>query len=232
MAAKNKLRRFADMNAFAHVIEPPLQEAFDVKTSEIRPHKLAGQWASEFNNGHPIVLELGCGKGEYTVGMARRFREVNFIGVDIKGSRMWVGARLALEEGLSNVRFLRTRIDFIHAFFAPDEVSEIWITFPDPQAERPRKRLTSPMFIPRYRSILHPQGLVHLKTDSDLMFEYTCEEVQRQGLPLHRCYADLYAELPEEQDAPLKDILQIPTHYEHLFASKGHTIHYLSFRLK
>jgi tRNA (guanine-N7-)-methyltransferase len=231
MAAKYKLRRFAEMKDFSHVIEPPLNSVFDKQSAALKRHPLAGNWAQEFGNNHPIVIELGCGKGEYTVGMAERFPDKNFIGVDIKGARMWVGARNAIEQKCENVRFLRTRIDFIDAFFAQKEVSEIWITFPDPQAEKPRKRLTSPLFIRRYKNILSNTGAVHLKTDSDLMFEYTCEEIAREGYTLKACHRHLYSELPHILPLTLREVLSIPTYYEQLFSAKGHTIHYVQFEL-
>lgn len=229
MAGKNKLRRFAEMGTFSNVFEPPLQTAFDISVSKTIKHPLAGHWTEIFGNDKPIILELGCGKGEYTVGMARRFPEKNFIGVDIKGARIWVGARQALSECLDNARFIRTRIDFIDAYFALGEVAEIWITFPDPQLERPRKRLTAPLFIERYRNILSPDGCLHLKTDSNLMFDYTAAQIQEHDYQLLRYYQNLYSVADTVEPVELREVLAIPTHYERLFSEKGHTIHYLQF---
>ncbi len=181
-----------------------------------------------FGNDAPIVLELGCGKGEYTCGLARKFPGKNFIGVDIKGARMWVGARDALQHSLRNVAFLRTRIEWIASSFAPGEVSELWITFPDPQPRSPRisKRLTSARFLQQYRSLLCPQGLVHLKTDSTLLFEYTRELLEYNGLEILEETSDLYAQDREDE------ILSIRTHYETLFMGRGETIKYLRFRIE
>ena len=223
---KNKLRRFAEMKLWNNVFEPTLepnpQEAFSLK----------GKWQQDyFKNDNPIVLELGCGKGEYSVGLAKHYPNKNFIGVDIKGSRMFVGAKEAIDENLTNVAFLRTKIDFIDSYFTENEVDEIWLTFSDPQPLKPRKRLTSEQFISRYRRILKPGGIIHLKTDSDLLFESTEEQIQEHNYQLIESTWDLYQSMPEDLDPTIRDILHIKTHYEQLFTAKGSVIKYCSFRI-
>ena len=176
---KNKLQKFDDMSGYPHVFQYPFavlrEKGFDMK----------GRWNIDFfKNDNPIVLELGCGKGEYAVGLARKYPNKNFIGIDIKGARMWTGAKASLQEGLSNVAFLRTSIELIDHFFAPGEVSEIWITFPDPQMKKVRKRLTSTRFMELYRRLLRPDGLIHLKSDSPFLYTYTCEMVKANHYPV------------------------------------------------
>jgi len=161
---KRKLQRFAEMETFANVIQPEFEEVFG------KDFRLKGLWNKcQFHNENPVVLELGCGKGEYATGLAKHFPDKNFIGVDIKGSRMWRGATTALGEQLHNVMFLRTRIEMIGSFFGPDEVDEIWLTFPDPQLKKARKRLTSSRFLNSYRTFLKKSGIIHLKTDNDVL---------------------------------------------------------------
>ena len=223
MSQKNKLQKFEENrsfdNLFQYSYERIMEEGFP----------LQGKWHSDFfHNDHPIVLELGCGKGEYTVGLARAHRDVNYIGVDIKGARMWRGLTQAREEGLTNVAFIRTRIDQIAHFFAPNEVSEIWVTFPDPhpgEGERnARHRLTSPEFLERYRQIVRPDGILNLKTDSPIMYEFTLHEViEKQGLPLLYATDDLYA---NHDDLEVKSIR---TFYEQMWLDQGLTIKYLRF---
>ncbi len=220
--AKNKLARFAAVKSFDNFFEPSLQEEFALK----------GKWRSDyFKNDHPIVLELGCGKGEYTVGLAKHYKDKNFIGVDIKGSRMFVGADEARREGIENAAFLRTKIDFIDKYFDKEEVDEIWLTFSDPQPKKPRKRLTSPLFIERYRKILKPGGVVNIKTDSDLLFEFTEEEIERNNYECLELTWDLYGSIPESIDPTIREILHIRTHYENLFTAKGAQIKYAKFRI-
>jgi len=227
MAGKQKLIRFEQMKSFPNVYEE------GVETFRADNFKLKGKWASEhFKNDHPITLELACGKGEFTVDLARRNPDRNYIGVDIKGSRMFVGAKTALDESLNNAAFLRTRIDFITAFFAPEEIDEIWIVHPDPQLKRgrERKRLTSKLFIDRYRRILKHDGVIRLKTDSRPMFDYSLEEVQSRGCQLIQAVPEVYGNI-DALDSDLAFAVQIKTHYEQLFVEKGHQIHYLSFKL-
>ena len=219
---KNKLRRFADMATYPNVIAPKFDEVFRTD------FRLKGRWKDEvFGNDRPLVLELGCGKGEYTVALARKYPEKNFLGMDIKGSRMWVGATDALQNRLTNVAFLRTRIEFITSCFAPGEVSEIWITFPDPQPQESRvnKRLTSARFLQSYREILQTEGIIHLKTDSQSLFEYTCKIAELNQLHVHVCTCDLY------QSGIADDILSVHTYYEKIFMDQGFTIKYLKFSI-
>lgn len=219
---KDKLRRFAAVKSFDNFFEPVIKEPFPMK----------GNWRKQyFKNDNPIVLELGCGKGEYSVGLGKHYPERNFIGVDIKGARMFIGAEEALNDGLKNVAFLRTRIDFITDYFDKGEVDEIWLTFSDPQPKKPRKRLSSPLFIERYRSILKPDGIVHMKTDSDLLFEYTEEQINEHQYECLELTWDLYGELPENIDPKTREIFHIKTHYEQLFTAKGATIKYCKFKI-
>lgn len=223
--SKNKLSKFADMATYPHVFEPAFG-ATDEGSFEMK-----GRWGERFfHNDHPIVLELGCGRGEYTVGLARLFPEKNFIGVDIKGARMWTGATESLHDGMKNVAFLRTQIEFITRFFAPGEVSELWLTFSDPQMKKVTKRLTSTHFLARYRCILADGGLVHVKTDSPFLFTYTRYVVGCNRLPLELCTDDLYGALPEA-DEETRRILNIRTYYERQWLDRGMTIKYLKFRL-
>lgn len=222
--AKNKLKRFAAMKSFEHVVEPALE---DVQSKHFH---LKGKWRQEFfKNNNPIVLELGCGKGEYAVGLARKYPDVNFLGVDIKGSRMFVGAQQAIDENLNNVGFLRTRIEFIQSFFAEGEIDEIWLTFSDPQPNKPKKRLSYKRYIDMYRTFLKPGGIVHLKTDSDLLYESTLEEIAEHGYKVIQDTNDLYGTLLQDLDKETQDILQIKTHYETLFSAKGFKIKYIKF---
>jgi tRNA (guanine-N7-)-methyltransferase len=219
---KNKLRRFAENTTFPNLIQPEFKEVFRTNYS------LKGQWCkSFFKNDKPIVLELGCGKGEYTVGMAKMFPEKNFIGIDIKGARLWRGAKTAYESGMSNVAFIRTRIENITSFFAEDEVSEIWITFPDPQLKRINalKRLTSSVFLGLYKTFLKPQGLIHLKTDSLALHRYTRSLAELNELKVHCSIEDIYGGGIEDP------ILSIKTFYEGQFLEQGLPITYICFEL-
>ena len=214
------MRKFADMETFKCVFQYP----FAVLKEEGFP--LRGKWnESYFHNSNPIVLELGCGKGEYAVGLGKRFPDKNYMGVDIKGARMWTGAKQVEEEKLTNVAFLRTSIELIEHFFGPGEVSEIWITFPDPQMKNANKRLTSTRFLNNYRKILTDRGMVHLKTDSPFLFTYTSELVKLNSLSVDVCTNDLYAGQLNS------DILEIKTHYERQWLDRGKTIKYICFHL-
>jgi tRNA (guanine-N7-)-methyltransferase len=218
---KNKLARWTELGTFSNVFQP---EIGDVTGKD---HPIKGRWHKDlFKNNNQIVLELGCGKGEYTVGMAVNFPQHNFIGVDIKGARMWRGAKTANEQNLPNVAFLRTRIEFINSFFSTDEVDEIWITFPDPHpgGSNSNKRLTSPWFLNSYRNILKDKGLIHLKTDNKELYNFTKKVVSYNNLETVYSTDDLYS---EETD----NILSIKTHYEKIFLSTGLKINYISFRL-
>ncbi|HEY3387441.1 MAG TPA: tRNA (guanosine(46)-N7)-methyltransferase TrmB [Saprospiraceae bacterium] len=227
MGRKSKLKRFAEVATFPNVYEiDPAQESF-ISNQEGLSRDLRGQWADvHFHNDHPVILELACGKGDYTVALARDHADQNYIGVDIKGARMWRGARTALETGLNNVAFLRTRIEFIDRFFAPGEVSEIWITFPDPFEGKVTRRLTSPPFLERYRKFLKPGGIVHLKTDSDLLYEFTHEVIDSDP----RC-SILYSN-NDIYNKPLDfEELNHKTYYEIKHLGAGRTIKYIRFRL-
>lgn len=218
---KDKLRRFAVVKDYPHFFEPELGKEYEKK----------GKWSEFFGNDHPIVLELGCGKGEYTVGLAKHFPNKNFIGVDIKGSRMYIGAKEALENNMKNVAFCRTKIEFILQCFDQNEIDEIWLTFSDPQPKKPRKRLTSELFVNRYKQILKEHGLVHVKTDSDLLWEFTLEEIEARQYKPELIAHDLYREINPDLDDTTREILHIQTHYEQLFKAKGSTIKYAKFRI-
>ncbi len=210
------------MKGFGHVIEPPFEEIFR------REHELKGKWHSVwFGNNNPIVLELGCGKGEYTLALATKYPDKNIIGIDIKGARMWRGAKDLHIMQLPNAAFVRTRIEFNDSFFAPGEVSEIWLTFPDPQMKRIRekKRLSGPWFLNHYRRYLKDNGIVHLKTDSRELYDYTLSLAQVNRLEIISSVTDLYHEMPGDP------MLSITTHYEDIFLKQGIPITYLSFRL-
>ena len=222
--SKGKLAKFADMEKYENVFQYPYSVVEHV------PFEMQGHWRERyFHNDHPIVLELGCGKGEYAVSLARLFPDVNFIGVDIKGARMWTGATQALQEGLSNVAFLRTNIEIIDRFFAKDEVQEIWLTFSDPQMKNPRKRLSSTYFLERYRRFLVDGGIIHLKTDSHFLFTYTTLMVEKNHLPLLFRTEDLYH--TEGLDAQTSHILGIQTYYERMWIERGLNIKYMKFQL-
>lgn len=217
---KNKLKKFAEMETLDCVLQYPFarlqKESFTMK----------GRWNEQFfHNDNPIVLELGCGKGEYAVGLARRFPDKNYVGIDCKGARMWTGAKEATAEGITNVAFLRTDIELINHFFAPGEVSEIWITFPDPQMKKVRKRLTGTRFLALYRQLLANNGNVHLKTDSPFLYTYTDALVKANGFNTDINTSDLYG------SGIADDILEIKTYYERQWLSRGLTIKYIKFHL-
>ena len=225
--SKGKLAKFADMETYENVFQYPYSVVEHV------PFEMQGHWHEEyFHNDNPIVLELGCGKGEYTVGLAKRYPDMNFIGVDIKGARMWTGATQAVKEGLKNVAFLRTNIEIIDRFFAPDEVTEIWLTFSDPQMKNPRKRLTSTYFMNRYRRFLIDGGLIHLKTDSNFLFTYTTYMVEKNRLPLVLHTNDLYSENSEFSEySEFSEAASIQTYYEQMWIDRGLNIKYMKFHL-
>jgi len=219
----NKLQKFAEFDTFNNCSYLPFEQ---IKEG----HPFAGHWRENyFKNQNPIVLELGCGKGEYTIGLAKNNPNKNFIGVDIKGNRIWTGAKYATDNKLLNVAFLRTRIDFIEYCFGKGEIDEIWLTFPDPQPQktRVRKRLTNPLFLDRYKKILKPNGLIHLKTDSTSFYEYTLEVVKELNLELLYSTNDLYVNNPSGKE----ELTTIKTHYEGLFTEKGEKIKYCCFKL-
>jgi len=216
---KDKLMRFEAIKGFDNVTE------FHYNAENKIP-----VWSDWFGNTHPIVLELGCGKGEYTGGLAKRYPEKNFIGVDLKGNRIYIGARDAISKRLGNVHFLRTRIDFIAECFTPNSIDEIWLTFSDPQPKKPRKRLSSRLFIQRYARFLKPNGKIHIKTDSDLLFEFSLEQIEIYKYPLIFKSWDIYNDI-DQLPPSLKEDLLIKTHYEKLFSAKGATIKYCQFSL-
>ncbi len=218
---KNKLRKFAEMETFPKVLQVPFgklrEEGFAMR----------GNWHRDFfGNTNPIVLELGCGRGEYTVGLAREYPDRNFIGIDIKGARMWAGAKEAHLAGMDNVGFLRTNIELLTEFFAPGEVSEIWITFPDPQMKKTRKRLTATNFLEMYKAVLKPGGIINLKTDSPFLYEYTSRLIDFNNLPVITRTDDLYANADG-----VDRILDIHTHYENQWLARGLKIKYIAFSL-
>lgn len=218
--SKNKLAKFADMAKYEHVFEYPYSVA------DNREFEMKEKWNKEvFKNDNPIVLELGCGRGEYTIGLAKMFPEKNFIGIDIKGARMWSGATQAKQEGLKNVAFLRTNIEIIELFFGKDEVSEIWITFADPQMKKATKRLTSTFFINRYRKFLQQEGIIHLKTDSNFLFTYTKYMAEKNDAPVLFITEDLYGEGLNDK------ILDIKTYYEQQWLDRGLKIKYIKMQL-
>ena len=196
------------------------------------PFEMKGHWREQyFHNDHPIVLELGCGKGEYTVELAKLYPDINFIGVDIKGARMWTGATQALHEGLKNVAFLRTNIEIIERFFSENEVQEIWLTFSDPQMKNPRKRLTSTYFMERYRKFLVDGGIIHLKTDSNFLFTYTTYMVEHNHLPIEYRTEDLYGNHNSQFSILNSQLLSIQTYYESMWIARGLNIKYMKWRL-
>jgi tRNA (guanine-N7-)-methyltransferase len=224
--AKNKLRRFKEMDEMSCVFQPNFEE---VTTDTF---KMKGNWhAKYFKNNHPIIVELGCGKGEYTLGLGKKYPHQNYIGVDIKGARIWEAAHVVEENNIQNIGFVRGRIDFVHTFFGEDEIDEIWLTFSDPQPKKPNKRLSSKVFIDKYRHFLKPGGIIHLKTDSDILFESTMEQIEENKYQLLEKTWDLYKEMPDSLDQETKEILSIKTHYETIFSTKGFTIKYCKFKI-
>lgn len=224
MGSKNKLKRFRENETFGNVLQPTREDAMAGN------FELKGKWNSDFfKNDKPLILELGCGKGEYTIGMAERYPEANYIGIDIKGARFWRGAKTAVGQGLTNVAFLRTQIELIEHFFAEGEVSEIWITFPDPQIKykRTKHRLTNSEFLQRYKKILKPDGVVNLKTDSEFMHGYTLGLLHGQG------HLVLYANHNVYRNEGSPEIVTtIQTFYEQQYLEKDKAITYIRFKIK
>ena len=216
---KNKLQRFAELKTFPNVHD-------FLFTERENNFKLKGKWNKEyFKNNNPIVLELGCGKGEYSIGLAEKYPNKNFIGVDIKGARIWRGSKNAQEKNLQNVAFLRTQVEFIEGCFEKDEVSEIWITFPDPQPNKEKKRLTHSVFLNRYKNILQQNGVIYLKTDSAELHEFSLDVISENKLTLLDSTNDLYADNEKSRE----EVKSIKTHYEKLFTAQGKKITYLKF---
>lgn len=211
--AQKKLVRFAELNTFSNVLQ--------------FPQNMAASWNNYFKNNHPLILELACGKGEYALGLARLYTHKNFLGVDVKGNRLWVGAKKAINEKLTNVAFLRTQIELLPQYFAAAEVDEIWITFPDPQLRysKAKKRLTHPRFLRLYQQVLKPGGKIHLKTDSPHLYRFTKEVIQRYGCTLLADDDNVYA------NTSITNELLIKTYYESLDIAQSNRIHYLSFTL-
>ena len=221
MGSKNKLKRFNENNTFHNVFQPKREELVDAV------YPLKGQWNQQFfKNNNPLVLELGCGKGEYTVGLAERYPNKNFIGIDIKGARFWRGAKTAVENKMPNVAFIRAQIELIEQLFESNEVDEIWITFPDPQIKykRTKHRMTNPEFLKKYKKILKPKGVVHLKTDSEYMHGYTLGLLQGLGLKIEYAHHDVYG----TTNAP-KEVTGIQTYYESQYLAIRKKITYLRF---
>lgn len=220
--SKNKLAKFAEMATFPHVFQVSANEILGGKSLNFQ-----GNWRKDFfKNSNPIILELGCGKGEYTVEMAIQCPDCNFVGVDIKGARMWTGAKKSFDKGMKNVAFLRTDIEMLNRFFAPDEVNEIWLTFPDPQMKKTNKRLTSTNFLRLYQQFVVNQGNIHLKTDSNFLYTYTKEMIKINDYQIITQKDDLYSEpLPS-------DVLGIKTFYEQQWLNRGISIKYIVFKIE
>jgi tRNA (guanine-N7-)-methyltransferase len=218
--ATRKLERFEEMKSFSNVLQPVFYEVYQ------KDFRLKGKWNRDFfGNDNPIILELGCGKGEYTVELANRFKDINYIGVDIKGARIWKGAKKALAETIKNVAFLRTRIELINSFFDTDEIDEIWITFPDPQPKNKKKRLTSGRFLNSYQKFLKQNGIIHLKTDNEILYNYTMKMIRHNKMEVDYFTENLYDSCDEN------DILSVKTYYENKFLEQGLKIYYLRFKL-
>ncbi len=217
---KNKLAKFEEMKAFEHVVQAPYNQL------QNNNFHLKSKWRSDFfDNNNPLIVELGCGKGEYSVELAERYPDINFLGVDIKGARLWIGAKSAKEKELKNVGFLRTNIEIINQFFAPGEVNEIWLTFPDPQMKKTSKRLTSTFFLNRYHQFLMKNGIIHLKTDSNFQYSYTKALVLLNNFEIVADTSNLY------ESGIFNDTLRIKTFYEKQWLSRGIKIKYLAFKL-
>ena len=244
-----KLKKFAENETFRCLLQPDasavLAKEPGSKELKLNDHPIKGHWGEQmFGNHNPIVLELGCGKGDYTIALALRNPDINYIGVDIKGARLWKGAKYATENALPNVAFLRTRIEFIDAFFGPEEVSEIWLTFSDPQLRGSENaRLSSPLFLERYRKFLKPGGIIHLKTDSRYLYEYTQAVCRVNHLPVHFQSTDVYKEMAGQaghdgascptpiEHLDLEVVTRVQTFYEKMFLEMGLPITYMAFEI-
>jgi tRNA (guanine-N7-)-methyltransferase len=221
VGSKNKLKRFRENETFPNVIQPTREEVID-------GFPLKGNWHTHFNNNNPIILELGCGKGEYTIALARKNPTINYIGIDIKGARFWRGAKTALEENLTNVAFIRTQIELIDLLFNKNEITEIWITFPDPQIKftRTKHRLTNQEFLKKYHHILKSDGIVNLKTDSEFMHGYTLGLLHGEGHEILYAHHDIYKNFHSPQE-----VISTQTFYESQYLEKEKPITYIQFRL-
>jgi tRNA (guanine-N7-)-methyltransferase len=217
--AKKKLIHFRENLSFSHLIQPGYNDLFSGFHLRSRWHE------GFFSNAHPIVVELGCGKGEYTVGLADRYPDINFLGIDWKGARLWRGSKTVQEQGLKNVGFVRAMVDHVEQIFAPSEIAEIWITFPDPQVKKERLRLTSPVFLAKYKNILAPDGIIHLKTDDHFFYTYSLDVIKEQNHKLLWATDDLY------QSGNSDDVVSIQTYYEKRWLEMGKKICYLRFQL-
>ena len=232
-----KLKKFAENETFRCLLQPAADEVLAGRGKDflLKDHPVKGHWNEQmFDAARPIVLELGCGRGEYCIDLARRNPEFNYVGVDIKGARLWKGAKEATVHGMGNVAFLRTRIEFIEAFFASGEVSEIWLTFSDPQLNHENSRLSCPMFLERYRKFLAPGGLIHLKTDSRFLYEYTLAICKENNLQIDFATSDLYGStsvMPDLIGHLRPEVREVKTYYETMFSRQGYKITYLCFRL-
>jgi len=222
VGSKNKLKRFRENDTFTNVIQPTRKEV-------LNGFSIKGNWNTHFNNNNPIVLELGCGKGEYTIDLARKNPNINYIGIDLKGARFWRGAKTALEENLTNVAFLRTQIELIDLLFSENEVDEIWITFPDPQIKytRTKHRMTNAEFLKKYHTVLKPDGIVNLKTDSEFMHGYTLGLLHGAGHEVLYAHHNIY----KNSEAP-KAVTSTQTFYESQYLEKGKPITYIKFKIK
>lgn len=224
MGSKNKLKRFKENESFSNVYQPSREELVD------KTYSLKGQWnAKVFKNNNPLVLELGCGKGEYSVGLAQKFPNKNFIGIDIKGARFWRGAKTAIDEQIPNVAFLRTQIELVDHAFAENEIDEIWITFPDPQIKykRTKHRMTNSEFLQKYKKILKPEGFVNLKTDSEFMHGYTLGLIHGEGHEIINANHDVY----KNEGSP-DEVTSIQTFYESQYLEQNKPITYIRFKIK
>ncbi len=220
MSSKNKLGKFRENETFGCLYQPKTEEVLNTS------YPMKGRWGEcVFGNNNPIILELGCGKGEYTIALAEKFPERNFIGIDIKGARLWKGAKYATQNNLNNVAFIRTRIEFITSLFAQGEIAGIWITFPDPQLKRCRKRLTGTLFLQRYKQFLHPDGIINLKTDSKYLHNYTLALARQNNLEIIEANNDIY------NSGRADEILSIRTFYEAHYIKRGLEITYMAFKI-